>query len=98
MWIRTTAAGFEDSLFNVLLDISSVKDASVLCSVNDFRYQVDVCDHFTRLHDADNGRLGLVSSVSCDTLVRLFVFFFGLLGLNLIDLDAILWVGKVGVN
>lgn len=49
-------------------------------------------------HDADDGCLGLEVPVGGDTLMGLFVLFFGLFGLDLVDLDAIFGVGKVHVD
>lgn len=55
-------------------------------------------DHLAGLHDAHNGRLGLVSPIGRDALMRLFIFFLSLLGLDLVDLDAVLGVGEVRVD
>lgn len=92
------AVRWADVLFNVLLDISGIKNASTLRSCDDFCHQFYVRDHPTSFHYSNDGRLSLVVSVSCNTLMRLFIFFFGFLGLDLVDLDTIFRIRKVRIN
>ena len=49
-------------------------------------------------HNSDNCRLGFERTISGHALVRLPVFLFGLLGLYLVDLDAILRVVEAIVD
>lgn len=55
-------------------------------------------DRLPRFHYPNDGRLSLVIAVGCNTLMRLFVFFFGLLGLDLVDLDTVFRVRKVRID
>ena len=50
------------------------------------------------LHDPDNSRLRLVVAIRSYTLVGLLVLLFSFFGLDLIDLDAVSWMGKVKIH
>ena len=85
-------------LFNILLDISRIQWASILGGADDLRHELGVGDCLARLHDSDDGGLRLVIAICGDAFVRLFVLFFGFLGLDLIDLDAVFRVGEILVQ
>ena len=55
-------------------------------------------DLLLALHDAHDGRLRLVLSIRCDSLMRLLVLLLCLLELDLIDLDAVLRVREAQVD
>lgn len=50
------------------------------------------------LHDPHNSRLRFVISIRSYTLVGLLVLLFRLFGLDLVDFDAVSWVGEVEVH
>ena len=50
------------------------------------------------LHDPNNSSLGFVVAICSYTFVCLLVLGFGLFGLDLIDFDAVFYVGEVGVD
>ena len=50
------------------------------------------------LHDPNNSGLCLVIAIRGNTLVGLLVLLFGLFGLDLVDLDAVPWVGEVEIH
>lgn len=55
-------------------------------------------DSLSALHDAHNSCLSLEATLHSDTLVRFLVLGLSFLELNLIDLDAILGMVKVGIE
>ena len=55
-------------------------------------------DLLSTLHDTDNRGLSLVVTVGGHTFVCLLVLGFGFFGLDLIDFDAVFWVGEVEVD
>lgn len=55
-------------------------------------------DRLLLLHDPHHGRLGLVRAVRRHALVRFLVLLLRLLGLDLVDLDAVFGVGEGGVE
>lgn len=57
-----------------------------------------MCDGFSALHDPDNSRLCLIIAIRSYTLVGLLIFLFSLFGLNLVDLNAVPWVGEIEID
>lgn len=55
-------------------------------------------DRLARLHDPNDRSLGLEVAVGCHTFMSLLVFLFRLLGLYLVDLDAVLGIREVLVD
>ena len=55
-------------------------------------------DRLAALHDSHNSSLCLIMSVCGHTLVSLLILLFGLLELDLVDLDAILGIGEAQID
>ena len=85
-------------LFNILLDIRRIQDASALGGGDDFRHEFGVGNGLAGLHDANDGGLGFVVAVGGDALVGFFVFGDGFFGLDLVDFDAVFCVGEAEVD
>lgn len=87
-----------NSPINILLDILDIKHAPTLGRHDDLGHQLRMPDSFPRLHDAHHSRLTLEIAVRRHPLVRLLVFLFRLLQLDLVDLDAVFIVGEAEVH
>lgn len=85
-------------LLNVLLDVRRIQHASSLRCRNDFTDQLRMRNALPALHDPNNRRLCLVIAIRSYAFVGLLILLFSLFGLNLVDLDAIPWVGKVEIH
>ncbi len=57
-----------------------------------------MCDRLSALHDPHDSSLRFEVTVSSDSLVGLLVLGFGLFGLNLVDLDAVLGMREAEVH
>ena len=57
-----------------------------------------MCDLLSALHDPHNCRLCLESPISGHALMGLLVFLLGLLGLDLVDLDAVFGVREAVID
>lgn len=55
-------------------------------------------DCFSSFHNANNGSLCFVIAICGNTLVGLFVLFYSLLCLDLIDLDPIFWIKEAEID
>ena len=81
-----------NQLLDILLDIPHIQHTSTLGLLNDLRNQLGMTDRLAALHDPDNRRLRLKLPVRCDSFVSFLVLRLRLARLDLIDLDAVLWV------
>lgn len=88
----------KDVPINVLLDLCYIENTSALRGLDDLSHKFRVRNRLAALHDADDGGLGLKVAISCDSFVGLLVFFFCLLELHLVDLDAVLFVRESRVD
>ena len=85
-------------LLDVLLNVSWIQYASALRGRDDLGDKLGMSDGLSSLHDANNGGLRLKVTICGNTLVGLFVFFLGLLCLDLVNLDPVFWIGKTEVD
>jgi hypothetical protein len=85
-------------LFNLALNLRRLQRTPTLRSIENLRDQLGVTKDLTTLHETHDRSLRLEVSVGGDTLVRRLIFLFCFLKLDLVDLDAGLWVGEVGVE
>lgn len=83
---------------NIPLDIRHPQHTPTNRSLNNLADKLRMADGLPALHDAHDSRLGLEISVLRHAHVRFFVFFFGFFELDLVDLDAVFGVGKVGIK
>ena len=87
-----------DILLDILLDVRRVQHSPCLRRRNHFTDQLGMRNTLSALHDPDNCRLRLEITIRRHTLVGLLIFLFGLLGLDLVDLDTVPWMGEVEVH
>jgi hypothetical protein len=85
-------------LFNLALNLRRLQRTSTLCGIENLRDQLGVTKDFTTLHETHDSSLRLEVSVGGNTLVRRLILLFCFLELDLVDLDAGLLVGEVGVE
>ena len=87
----------EHSLFDILLYIPNIQLSSILGLRDHFGNELVMQDGLTALHDADKCSLGFVLPVLSNAFMGLLVLLLSLLELDLVDLDAVLWIleGKV---
>jgi hypothetical protein len=83
---------------NIPLDPRHIQRAPTPRHANSFRHQLTMRNPLARLQYAHNSRLGLVVPVGSDAFVRFLIFGDGLFELDLVDLNAVLGVGKGGVE
>lgn len=83
---------------NILLNLLDIQDTSLLGRLNNLYNQLLVPNPLRTLHDPHDRGLSFEVTVGEYTLVRFFVLFFGLLQLDLVDLDAVLFVREGGVE
>lgn len=94
----TKLRGWIDILLNILLDVRRIQHTPTLRGRNDFTDQLRMRNALPALHNPNNSRLRLVIAIRSYTLVGLLIFLFGLFGLDLVDLDAVPWVGEVEIH
>ena len=85
-------------LLNILLNLTNLQHASILRLLDRLLDKLDMLDCLSTLHDADDGRLGLVLPVLGNPFVGFFILLFGFFELDLVDLDADLLVLEGGVE
>lgn len=86
-----------NSLLNVRLDLRGLQCPPVAGGLDHLGNQLRVLDCLAALHDPHDGRLCLEVPVRGHPLVRCLVLLFGLLELDLVDLDAHLRIGEPGI-
>jgi hypothetical protein len=83
---------------NVPLDISHSQNTTTYRRLDNLTDKLRMTNSLPALHNPHNRRLSLEIAIFGHTHVRLFVFFFGFLELDLVDLDAVFGVCEVGVE
>lgn len=83
---------------DVFLNVRRLEDTSIFGCQDNLGHQFRVSNPLSALHDSDYSSLGFEVAVRCNAFVGLFVFFFGFFGLDLVDLDPILGIRKVGID
>lgn len=87
-----------DILLNVLLDICRIQHAPSLGCRDDLTHQFCMGNGLPALHDPNNSRLRLEIAICSDALMGLLILLFRLFGLDLVDLDAVPWMGEVEIR
>ena len=77
-------------LLDVRLDIRWIQWSPALGGANNLAHQLRVSDGFSTFHDPHNCRLRFKGAVSGNSLMGLLILLLRLLGLDLVDLDAVL--------
>lgn len=83
---------------NIPLDIAHRQHTSTHRRFDRLAHQLLMAYTLPGLEDADHSGLTLEVPVLCHANMSLFVLFFGLFELDLIDLDAVFGVREVGVD
>lgn len=87
----------EHILLNLSLNLRRLKNTPALSSIDNLRDQLGMTESFATLHNAHDSSLRLEMTVGRNSLVCRLGLLFGLLQLDLVDLDAHLLVAETRV-